>query len=100
MKYYYKDKEGNYYSYKSEHNDECLIPITEEEFTNHVNSQTPVMSEEEIKRQQELAECKSKLAELDYIGIKIATGRATKEEYATEIAEMEKLSKRIRELQK
>lgn len=34
----------------------------------------------------------------DYIGTKIAMGRATKEEYAKEIAELEKLAERKNEL--
>ena len=35
----------------------------------------------------------------DYIGTKIAMGRATKEEYAKEIAESEKLAERQNELE-
>lgn len=35
----------------------------------------------------------------DYIGTKIAVGRATKEEYAKEIAESEKLAERKNELE-
>lgn len=35
----------------------------------------------------------------DYIGTKIAMGRATKEEYAKEIAESEKLAERKNELE-
>ena len=35
----------------------------------------------------------------DYIGTKIAMGRATKEEYAREIAESEKLAERKNELE-
>ena len=34
----------------------------------------------------------------DYIGVKIATGRATVEEYATEIAEMTEKANRINEI--
>ncbi len=34
----------------------------------------------------------ARLKELDYIGVKIATGRATADEYAAEIAEMKKLA--------
>ena len=35
----------------------------------------------------------------DYIGTKVAMGRATKEEYAKEIAESEKLAERKNELE-
>ena len=38
------------------------------------------------------------LKEHDYIGTKIATGRATVEEYATEIAEMKEKAERINEI--
>ena len=44
--------------------------------------------------QAELYKIDSRLRELDYIGIKIATGRGTKEEYAAEIAEMQVLADR------
>ena len=49
---------------------------------------------------QELSQCESRLKELDYIGVKIATGRATKEEYLTEIEEMNNLASRINEIRK
>lgn len=39
------------------------------------------------------------LAQHDYIGIKIATGRATREEYAAEIAIMTKWAAEINELE-
>ena len=47
---------------------------------------------------QELSQCESRLKELDYIGVKIATGRATKEEYLTEIEEMNNLANRINQI--
>ena len=50
------------------------------------------------KKQQELWETEQKLRELDYIGVKIATGRATIEEYADEIAEMSRLADKVNEL--
>lgn len=50
------------------------------------------------KKQQELWETEQKLRELDYIGVKIATGRATIEEYAEEIAEMSRLADKVNEL--
>ena len=53
----------------------------------------------EIERQNKIAEINSKIsvidsefASLDYVGIKIATGRATVEEYLTEIARMNELA--------
>lgn len=50
------------------------------------------------KKYQELRETESKLRALDYIGVKIATGRATIEEYAEEIAEMSRLADEVNRL--
>lgn len=47
----------------------------------------------------ELSDIRDWLLEHDYIGIKIATGRATAEEYATEIAEMTAKANRISEIE-
>lgn len=53
----------------------------------------------EIERQNKIAQIQSQIgaidsefASLDYVGIKIATGRATSEEYAIEIARMNELA--------
>lgn len=61
----------------------------------------PKPTEEELKRQalvEEKAELETWLKEHDYIGTKIATGRATVEEYSTEIAEMAEKANRINEI--
>lgn len=61
----------------------------------------PKPTEEELKRQglvEEKAQLETWLKEHDYIGTKIATGRATVEEYATEIEEMTKKAERINEI--
>lgn len=61
----------------------------------------PKPTEEELKRQalvEEKAQLETWLKEHDYIGTKIATGRATVEEYATEIAEMSEKANRINEI--
>ena len=61
----------------------------------------PKPTEEELKRQalvEEKAQLETWLKEHDYIGTKIATGRATVEEYASEIAEMSEKAKRINEI--
>jgi hypothetical protein len=47
-----------------------------------------------------IGELKAKLKAYDYIGVKIATGRATKEEYANEIAEMTAWANEINELER
>ena len=61
----------------------------------------PKPTEEELKRQtlvEEKAQLETWLKEHDYIGTKIATGRATVEEYATEIVEMTEKAERINEI--
>ena len=58
-----------------------------EERINNINS---LLTEKE--------EIESWLKNHDYIGTKIATGRATVEEYATEIAEMTEKAERINEI--
>ena len=65
----------------------------------HVEPTEP--TEEEIRKRNllnEKAELETWLKEHDYIGTKIATGRATVEEYATEIAEMSEKANRINEI--
>ena len=61
----------------------------------------PKPTEEELRRQAlqtEKAELEAWLKAHDYIGVKIATGRATVEEYETEIAEMTEKANRINEI--
>lgn len=61
----------------------------------------PKPTEEELKRQALLSEkagLETWLNEHDYIGTKIATGRATIEEYASEIALMTEKANRINEI--
>ena len=61
----------------------------------------PKPTEEELRRQAlqiEKAELEAWLKAHDYIGVKIATSRATVEEYATEIAEMTEKANRINEI--
>ena len=53
---------------------------------------------EKDKLLQEKEELEVWLKAHDYIGIKIATGRATVEEYATEIEEMKEKAERINEI--
>ena len=58
-------------------------------------------TEEELRKQVlqlEKATLEIWLREHDYIGTKIATGRATIEEYASEIAEMSEKANRINEI--
>lgn len=61
----------------------------------------PKPTEEELRRQalqMEKAELEAWLSAHDYIGTKIATGRATIEEYAIEIEEMTEKAERINEI--
>lgn len=57
------------------------------------------VSTEKDKLNQELWEYKNKLQSLDYIGVKIATGRATIEEYADKIALMNEYANKVNEIQ-
>ena len=61
----------------------------------------PKPTEEELRKQNllnEKIELEAWLKEHDYIGVKIATKRATVEEYANEIAEMTEKANRINEI--
>ena len=61
----------------------------------------PKPTEEELRRQAlqtEKAELESWLSAHDYIGVKIATGRATIDDYADEIALMTEKAERINEI--
>ena len=61
----------------------------------------PKPTEEELRRQAlqiEKAKLEAWLSAHDYIGVKIATKRATVEEYANEIAEMTEKANRINEI--
>ena len=49
--------------------------------------------------EQQINSLKEELLEYDYIGVKIAMGVATKEEYAEQIAYTEKIREQIRELE-
>lgn len=55
---------------------------------------------EKFYKWQELQDLKQELATYDYIGVKIAEGVATREEYAEQIAYTEQLRQQIRELEK
>lgn len=56
------------------------------------------VEEEKLKLIKEKSDLETWLSAHDYIGTKIATGRATVEEYAIEIEEMEKKANRINEI--
>lgn len=65
--------------------------MTEEQMNEYLNKQSKVVEMEALKEE---------LSTYDYIGVKIAMGVATKEEYANEIDYTEELRKKIRELEK
>lgn len=65
--------------------------MTEEQMNEYLNQQSKVV---------EIESYKEELKKYDYIGVKIAMGVATKEEYAKEIAYTEELREKIRELEK
>ena len=66
-----------------------------------IYAEPPKPTEEKLRRQAlvgEKAQLESWLKAHDYIGTKIATGRATVEEYASEIALMTEKANRINEI--
>lgn len=74
-------------AYDEEVKIDVYIPYTEAELTKRSLTKEKEEAEEWLKAH-------------DYIGVKIATGRATIEEYADEIAEMRRLADRINEIDK
>lgn len=62
---------------------------------------TEEISRAEARREAEaeISRLKALLKDMDYIGVKIATGRATREEYAEQIALMTAYADRINELE-
>lgn len=91
MRYYYKHNDGNgYLNLKSPLTDLTgYIEITEEEFNELTKLSEPTAEQKAlIEKKTRIAELHKKLEELDYVGVKIATGRATREEYADKIALM------------
>lgn len=66
-----------------------------------VACETPIIPH--LERHEALDEIrflKDRLSSYDYIGVKIATGSATREEYASQIEECERIRSRINELRK
>lgn len=61
--------------------------------------EVPEWIETEIALTEQIEEAKREIAKYDYIGIKIATGVATIEEYAEEIDYMESIRAVIREIE-
>lgn len=100
-KYYYKDSNNNYYSYKEEHND--LIEITEQEWNEHLSSIMPQPTEynlEQIQIKKRIAELKRNLANTDYQAIKYAEGLLREEEYAPIKAQRQSWRDEINRLEK
>lgn len=76
QRFYYKDNNGNYYSYKSQHDD--LIEITEQEFNEHITQPQPTAEQIALfNKQKEMAEIKQWLNENDYIINKHILGEYT-----------------------
>ena len=87
-RYYYKTQ-GGLLNLKSPVNNPDYIEITEQEFNEMSKPKEPTAKQKAvIEKNARIAELHAKLNELDYIGVKIATGRATREEYADKIALM------------
>ena len=94
--YFYRKVGENVYQYTND-NHEYVEPTIEEPITEPIELTKEELAEQE--RQLKISNIQSQIdaidtrfKELDYIGIKIATGRATLEEYVTEIEEMKQLA--------
>ena len=61
--------------------------------------QDMILAESKKANKEHINSLKQELATYDYIGVKLAMGVATKEEYAEQIAYTEKLREQIRELE-
>lgn len=85
---------------KSPKNHPDLIEITEQEFNELSKPKEPTAEQKALREKNaRIAELRAKLKELDYIGVKIATGRATREEYSQEIARMREYAAEINRLE-
>ena len=101
-------KDGIIYGYQSYPlNEKEVVDITNDElelirkYSGRLTLDFKVIDSFDIKEavEEEIAELKLKLKSYDYIGIKIATRRATIEEYAEEIEQMTKWANKINELE-
>ena len=111
QRFYYKSKDGTAFAnLKSPLVDENYIQITEEEFNEL--TKLPELTEEQkakIEKARQIAELKKKLADTDYIVLKIAeaqadgdteTVAALKITYATELANRKAWREQINELER
>ena len=85
---------------------EVINEVIEEPIEKKSIRKRPLPDRETLKKQSKISQIKIKIAQLDkklkeydYIGTKIATGRATVEEYATQIAQMDEWAKQINALE-
>lgn len=99
-RYYYKTQ-GGLLNLKSPTNNPDYIEITEQEFNELSKPKEPTAEQKALREKNaRIAELHRKLEELDYIGVKIATGRATREEYADKIALMSAYASELNILEK
>lgn len=99
-RYYYKNKNGGLLNLKSLVNNPEYIEITEQEFNQLTKPKEPTAEQKALREKNaRIAYLHRKLEELDYIGVKIATGRATREEYAEEIALMDEYAAELNVLE-
>ena len=99
-RYYYKTTQGSLLNLKSPIDNPDYIEITEQEFNELSKPKEPTAEQKALQEKRtRLAELYKLLDKLDYIGTKIATGRATREEYATEIALMDEYAAEVNQLE-
>lgn len=95
MRYFYKDENGNYYSYKSKH--EELEEITEEEWNIHQEALQP--QENNHENEDEIARLKIELSKTDYQALKYFEGWISEEDYLPIKAQRQELRDKINDLE-
>lgn len=76
--YYYKDINGNYYSFNKEHKEDNLIAITNAEWQQHINELHSITNNNYAKQ---IREYKKLLNDTDYKYFKYVDGELTEEEW-------------------
>ena len=95
MRYFYKDENGNYYSYKSKK--EGLEEITEEEWNIHQEALKPQGNSHE--NEDEIARLKIELSKTDYQALKYFEGWISEEDYLPIKAQRQELRDKINDLE-
>ena len=92
------DETGNLLAEETVESYEVTVPVMQAQ-TVEMAAEDIAAVDVEISPEMQIQALKNELAAYDYIGVKLAMGVATREEYAEEIAHTETLRQRIRALE-